>query len=50
MTHRDRTWEGDVRQDARGREVYVIRRKVRGKACEVSTRTHSARAALDSDG
>jgi hypothetical protein len=44
----ERRWEGGyIRQDKRGRDVYVIRRKVRGKAFKVSTRCHTARAALE---
>jgi hypothetical protein len=44
----DRRWEGGyIRQDKRGRDVYVIRRKVRGRAYKVSTRCHTARSALE---
>jgi len=43
-----REWEGGyVRRDARGRDVYVIRRMVRGCRYDVSTRCNSARAALE---
>lgn len=43
-----RLWEGGyVRQDGRGREVYIIRRMVRGHRYHVSTRCHTARAALE---
>jgi hypothetical protein len=44
----ERRWEGGyIRQDKRGRDVYVIRRKVRGRAFKVSTRCHTARSALE---
>jgi hypothetical protein len=42
-----RQWEGGyVYKDGKGRDVYVIRRAVAGTRYEVSTRAHSARAAL----
>ena len=40
------TWDGGyIRVDARGRDVYVIRRMVAGRRYEVSTRCHTSRAA-----
>jgi hypothetical protein len=43
-----RTWDGGrIRKDSRGRDVYVIRQQINGKRYEVSTRAHSARAALE---
>lgn len=43
----ERLWEGGyVRQDGRGRDVYYIRRMVRGHRYHLSTRCHTARAAL----
>ena len=43
-----RPWEGGyVYVDGRGRDVFVIRRSVAGTRYEVSTRAHSARAALE---
>jgi hypothetical protein len=48
MAIRDRDWEGGyVRLDAAGRDVYVIRRSVMGQRYEISTRAHTARAALE---
>ena len=44
----DREWEGGyVRKDGRGRDVYYIRRMMRGHRYHVSTRCHAARAALE---
>jgi hypothetical protein len=44
----DRLWEGGyVRVDGRGRETYYIHRSVRGQRYHVSTRCHTARAALE---
>jgi len=43
-----RLWEGGyIRKDARGRDTYIIRRMVRGERYDVSTRCHTARAALE---
>lgn len=42
-----RTWEGGyIDEDGRGREVYYIQRMIRGHRYHVSTRCHTARAAL----
>lgn len=45
-TDRTRTWDGGyIRTDAKGREVYYIRRRVEGKLYDVSTRATSSEAA-----
>ena len=50
ISERDRgVWEqrgGRIRFDAKGRPVYVIRKQVRGRRYEVSTRKHTLAAAL----
>ena len=41
-------WEGGrVWRDDRGRPIYVIRKQVKGKRYEVSTRAHTERAAME---
>jgi len=48
MAERLDTWDGGyIREDARGRNVYVIRQQVNSKRYEISTRTFSVRAALE---
>lgn len=43
---RSRKWDGGyIRTDSRGRDTYVIRKRIGGKIFEVSTRCHSATAA-----
>ncbi|MBF5043182.1 tyrosine-type recombinase/integrase [Aggregicoccus sp. 17bor-14] len=42
------TWEGGfIRRDAKGRKVYVIRKMIEGTVYKVSTRAHSASAAVE---
>ena len=44
----DGTWFGGrIWCDDRGRNVYVIRKQVNGKRYEISTRSHTERAALE---
>jgi site-specific recombinase XerD len=48
MPKSDRPWEGGyIRLDARGRDVYVIRRAVAGKRYEISTRCHAPKQAYE---
>src|SRR5215472_129321 len=50
MKRSTRTWDegcGFIRTDAKGRDVYVIRKQIEGKRYKVSTRAHSAKAAFE---
>jgi hypothetical protein len=38
---------GLIRKDAKGRDVYVIRRQINGKRYSISTRARSAKAAYE---
>lgn len=43
-----RTWEGGyIRKDAKGRDVYIIRRQVNGQRITISTRAHTPKAAFE---
>ena len=48
MPGRTGTWDGGyIRRDARGRNVFIIRRQINGKGYDRSTHAHSLRAALE---